>query len=194
MMGDYNMEVAYRWAVLFGRHTKLTQQTETDHDRLITVVTLIQNICITNEFNHDKNVFGENIGRLPLRSEEPYILQQFYTYNLERRQRLFHCIANAIQPLLEMSRNERVSTGLILWSACIATAKILDNRRGYSQAQLTEIVNILKERAEANAIHRTGQEIACLYMIRVDEGQFINFERFPENSAPRRHQSLCSRN
>jgi len=65
---------------------------------------------------------------------------------------------------------------------CISTAKILDNRRQYSEAQLTEIVNTLKERAEADDIYRAGQEIGCLYIVRVDERQFINFERFPEDS------------
>jgi hypothetical protein len=34
----------------------------------------------------------------------------------------------------------------------------------------------LKERAEADAIYRRGQEIACLYMLRVNEGQFLNLE------------------
>ena len=193
-MSDTNMEVAYRWAILLGHSMDLSQQTRSDHERLVNIVTAIQETCMTNEFNHDRSVFRENMGRLPLSTEEPYVLQQFYTYNLQRRQRLFDCIANAIQHLLAVGYNERVSVGLTLWSACIATAKTLDNRRQYSEVQLTEIVNTLKERAEADAIYRTGQEIGCLYMVRVDERQFINFERFSENSAARKYQSICHQN
>jgi hypothetical protein len=89
-----------------------------------------------------------------------------------------------------MNNNERVSVGLVLWGACIATSKVLDNKREYSESQLTEVVNGLRKRAGAHPIHRTGQGIACLYMTRIDEGRFINFERFPRNSAPRRHEQI----
>jgi hypothetical protein len=134
------------------------------------------------------------MGRLPFPAEEPNVLQQFYKYNQERRQRFLDCIANAIRPSLEMNDNERVSVGQVLWSACIATSKVLDNKRQYSEDQLTEVINVWKERGEADSIHRKGQEIACLYMTRVGERRFINFERFPRNSAPRRHEQIFVEN
>jgi hypothetical protein len=80
-MVDYNMEVAYRWALLLYQPQKLAQITETDHDRLISIITAIQDNCITNEFDYDRNIFRENMGRPPLQTEEPRVLQQFYTYN-----------------------------------------------------------------------------------------------------------------
>lgn len=194
-MSDYNMEVAYRWALSLDQPTEFIQQVDTDHDRLISIVTAIQDICITNEFNYDRNIFRENVGRPSLPTEEPYVLQQFYAYSQERRQRLFDCIVIAVRPSLPaLSDSQIVSLGLMLWNACISTSKVLDNRREYSQSQLTELANILEERAEENIIYRRGQEIACLYMIQVGQGQFINFERFSLNSAPRRHQTTCHQN
>jgi hypothetical protein len=190
-MGDYNMDVAYRWAVSLGLSTRLSAETENDYDKLVDIVMALENVCITDEFEYDRNVFRENMGRLPSQAEEPFVLQQFYTYNLERRQRLFDCITNATRPYLDMDDNERLSVGLVLWSACVATSKALDNRREYSEAQLTNVVNVLRERADAHAIHRSGQEIACLYMNRVGEGRFINFQRFPGNSAPRTYEQIC---
>jgi len=109
-----------------------------------------------------------------------------------KKMRFWSCVQFNLRGHLEYDDSSLLNIGFRLWGGCLSVAKMLDNRRNYSATQLDGNTSGLATISETDSNHKNGQEIACLFMVGRRQKSFIDFERFPKNSAPRRYQNLCT--